>query len=84
MNYASILSTILSLKFVESGFTKEFNNTKASCFMIALSLTYIACLMMQLILLLSSWLHQNATVTTVESTDENILQVSAVISMTNV
>ena len=32
---------------------------------------------------LSSWLHQNATVTTVESTNENTLQVSAVISMTN-
>ena len=31
----------------------------------------------------SSWLHQNATVTTVESTNENTLQVSAVISMTN-
>ena len=33
--------------------------------------------------LFSSWLHQNATVTTVESTNENTLQVSAVISMTN-
>ena len=32
---------------------------------------------------LSSWLHQNATMTTVESTNENTLQVSAVISMTN-
>ena len=33
--------------------------------------------------LLSSWLHQNATVTRVESANENTLQVSVVISMTN-
>ena len=32
---------------------------------------------------LSSWVHQNATMTTVESTNENTLQVSGVISMTN-